>query len=221
MNTPTILLFTSLVLLSAYSKHSILAMTAQDAPKTAPDAHALSLTSPTHIILDNGQAIDQKVIVTHPKKDPTDCTQTQGKELLDCMACQSPENLKKNIMSFNDRMAHYYFLHLSLEDYHEALQHFTEKEWHDFCQSRNVQTRKHFPQTIHEQRKMLTALYLEACYNFFERLWLKKSDTDPQNLEILIRTFNEKHRTGAIDNATCNYTYNQFYWQRKKLFTKL
>lgn len=171
------------------------------------------------IKLNNDHIIDQKIIIALPKKDPTDCTQLCGKELLDYMACQSPENLKKNIMNFNDRMAHHYFLSLSLESYYEVLQHFTEDEWKAFYESRKPEMREYFPKTLEEQRLMLKTAYLDACYSFFERLWLRKSNTNA-DLQELVNIFNKKHMNGTMDLTTCKNTHSKFHWMRKKLFAK-
>ena len=177
----------------------------------------------TTIKLNNAQDVDQKVIITRPKKDPTDCTQLHGKAFMECMECQSPENLKKNLMNCNDRMAHYYFLHVySIEEYHEVLQNFTEKEWQLFYESRQPQARENFPKTLEEQRAMLKTLYIEAYfYNYLEYLWSGQSALKTDDLEKFIKDFNIRRTDSYFFNYLTPYKlHDRFYHFRKKLFTK-
>lgn len=177
--------------------------------------------------LNNAHAVDQRVIITKPKNDPTDCTQLHGKEFMDCMACQSSENVKKNIMNCNDRMARHYFLNLSLEEYHEVLQHFSEKEWEEFYASRTEAERGNFPQTWQEQRAMLKELYLDAYYNNFEHpynsleyAWSSNTRATRDSLEKLINDYHQRCVDKWIYQSTINNLHHKFYVMRKKLFTK-
>jgi hypothetical protein len=175
------------------------------------------------VSLNNAHDLEQKVVVTTPKKDPTDCTQLHGPEFMECMACQSSENFKKNLMACNDRMAYYYFVHLFfIEDYYEALQNFTEQEWQSFYESRQPQARENFPKTLKEQRAMLKALYIEAYfYNYLEYLFSSQSSNNTDDLEKLVRNFNIRRSDGYFfTSKTCNTLQNRFVHAREKLFTK-
>lgn len=191
-----------------------------------------SLAPETHQALSsfkvaNGHEIDQKVIITQPQKDPTDCTRLHGKEFMDCMACQSSENVKKNITNCNDRMARHYFLNLSLEDYHEVLGYFSEEEWKIFYESRAPQERENFPKTRDEQLAMLKLIYLDAFYNNYEYLhnaleylWSGNTRLSQDSLEKIIRDYHERCRNGSISSSSMNTLETKFYWRRKKLFAK-
>lgn len=173
------------------------------------------------IKLNNAHEVEQKVIITQPKKDPTDCTQLHGKEFMECMACQSSENLKKNIQNSNDRMAHYYFVNLPLEEYHEALQNFNEKEWDEFYTSRKRENQENFPRTLHEQRVMLKKIYLEAYfYHSLERRFSGQSELKPDDLEKVIQNFRARCECGWVAAGTGTMLHDKFYHFRKKLFTK-
>jgi len=201
-----------------------------DIPSQHKDSapHASSPThqaQPTH--LDNAHTIGQQVIVTPPKKDPTDCSQLQGKEMMDCMACQSSENFKKNIMNFNDRMAANYFKQLGIEEYHEALLNFTEIEWQTFYASRNPKNKDSFPKTLEEQKTMLKLIYLYAYYdnlanlhNALEYLWSGNTQFNRDSLEKLISDYHTRCLNGRISNSTLSSVEAQFYWNRKKIFNQ-
>lgn len=197
---------------------------------TPPSAEAQSASKANRAIkLNNHHGIDQKVIVTQPKTDPTDCTQLHSKEFMDCMACQSSENLKNNLMNCNDRMAHYYFVNLQCpEEYYETLQNFSEKEWEEFYISRQSEMRENFPKTLEEQRNMLKLLYIYAYHNsneyphnLVEYMWCKNAQFKRDTLETIIHDFHERCSNGRINKTTHDHLHNSFYWERKKLFTKL
>ena len=180
------------------------------------------------IKLNNAHEVEQKVIVTQPKKDPTDCTQLQGKDLMDCMACQSSENLKKNLMNCNDRMAHYYFVNLPhIEAYCELLQNFTEEEWNLLYESRQIAARENFPKTLEEQRNMLKKLYVFAYYNsneylhnFIEYIWCSGTKLSKDSLEKIMYDFHQRCLNGRISSTTHDHLHATFYLERKKLFTR-
>lgn len=172
------------------------------------------------LTVDNAHAIDQKIIFTPAHHDPSDCTQLQGKQFMDCMACQSTENLKKNLMQCNDRMARYYLLNLSLEEYHEMLQHFTEREWQAFYASRKQESQPYFPDNKEAQSIMLKTVYLDACYNFLEQLWHGQSPLKTDDLDTIISQYNAQCIRGAISKETHLRLLTQFHLQRNHLFAK-
>lgn len=172
------------------------------------------------LAVDNAHAIDQKIIFTPPHHDPSDCTQLQGKQFMDCMACQSPENLKKNIMLCNDRMARHYFLNLTIEEYHEMLEHFTEQEWQAFYASRKQESQPYFPDNKEAQNIMLKTVYLDACYNFLQQLWYGQSPLKTDDLEQIIGEYNAQCIRGNISKEAHLRLLTQFHLHRKHLFAK-
>lgn len=182
--------------------------------KTVPPAAA-------PIILHNQHTIDQHVVLAAPKTDPTDCTQLQGTQMMDCMACQSSVNLKKNLMNFNDRMASLYFKQLSIEQYHEALQNFTESDWQAFFASRNPESQDGFPKTLEEQRVMLKKAYLHFYFDsFFDYWWSGQSEFKTDDLEKLIAAYYAKCLKGQISYAVHGALTQEFRLNRMVMFSK-
>jgi hypothetical protein len=176
--------------------------------------------------LENTHNITQQVVIALPPKDPSDCSHASGNKLIEQMHCQSSENFKKNLMNFNDRMARYYLMSLSAEQYYEMLQNFTEQEWKIFYDSRQKESRHLFPATLKEQKNALKRAYLETYYhnvlnvsNSVIYFFASEKIFEKTSLEDIVRAYEKEcaRLSGTVCSCRLN---NRFYALRKTLFNR-
>jgi hypothetical protein len=107
---------------------------------------------------------DNKHSININNHDPEyQCASYFGKKLLDCMSCQSDENIKKNFKKLNPNAAKFYLMNLPIDKYQDFLCLFTHDEWNHYLQGFNENHRKQMP-TLQEQLELIAKVYSEVHY---------------------------------------------------------
>lgn len=218
-------LVSAMIFISTYAsqqadmQESLANALASDQLASAALTSKLSELQPLEVHNDNAHEIIQHIEINQHKKDPTDCTSFTGQELKDCMACQSSQNFRKNLMAFNDRMGRNFLLSLTLEEYFEALSNFNENQWHEYYIHLSPEYTNQFPDTLNRQRAMLKRIFINAYYsNIFSYLWSGQNDLKTDDLEKFISDYNAARYHGEISEQTHMQLLFEFERYRQKLF---
>lgn len=175
------------------------------------------------IINDNNHTI--KVV---PKANPTNCSYLTGKALKDCMACQSPENFRKNLVNFNDKMAISYFLSLNINEYQQALKNFTEDQWQEFFKNRSREFQKFCPCNLNAQKFVLKFIYLNVLINCGKKLSsvlpldiTKSDDLEEIRIEFLAALGDNKIADKLLQKFKKDFiAAKQLLWSDKQILFK-
>lgn len=178
-----------------------------------------ALNQAVNAINNNDHSLQQTITINQQQKDPTNCSMLTGYALHECMACQSPENFRKNLTAFNDRMARNYFLQLNLHQYQEAISNFTEEQWKLFLASRTPEFRNKFPDSIQYQRYVLKKIYVRNYYtNLFSFLWSGQRFDNVDDLEEVRADYNAAEYNGQLFEYQKQRLHEEFEIYKKQMF---
>jgi hypothetical protein len=138
------------------------------------------------------------------------CVALFGNKLIDCLACQSPEGLKKNFKKLNIRAARYYLFCLTLDRYREFLRFFDEHEWQEYWNSLSQDDKPLMPATIKEQQEIVAKTYERAYYNAnfgLIQYWYASSET--AGTEQWWRKIKEQHYFRPHQAAALEMAHSQ------------
>lgn len=167
----------------------------------------------------NDHTLQQTITINPQNNDPANCTLLTGNALNHCMACQSPENFRKNLTAFNDRMARNYFLSLNLHQYQEAISNFTEDQWKQFIATRSPEFRDKFPPSIYYQRYVLKKIYIRNYYtNVISFLWSGQRFDRVDDLEQVRADYNAADYCGELFEFQKRRLHEEFEIYKKQMF---
>lgn len=140
--------------------------TSQDKPE---ENNALTLNDKKNLVVNcnpkfNFNPVNENKHTIHINNhDPEyPCVTLFGYKLMQCMACQSPENLKKNFKKLNVRAAKYFLYEMSIPHYQEFFSYFSEQEWQEYWQQLSEEDQKTMPKTAKEQADLIPKMYKRA-----------------------------------------------------------
>lgn len=143
-----------------------------------------------HVNNNNKQTIEQHITISLEKPKLSDCSSLQGTPLKECMACQGPESFRENMKALNDYTAVAYWKSLELREYVDALCMYTSEQWAEFYKSRDAQNQHLFTPELHNLKRRIKLLYINAYYLWIGSYLYSGQDADKvDDLSSFIATY--------------------------------
>jgi len=129
---------------SVTNRSLLIFMTSMVVAQSGNDQTKIHIEAPVHVA--TGSIFDGKT-----------CTRFFGPELVECMRCLPPEQLKSNFLQLNPRAAAYVLKELEPSEQYELAQACTDQEWIDWWNSLPPNLQARIPKTRLVQQQ-------DACY---------------------------------------------------------
>lgn len=149
-----------------------------------------SNNSKVNLTTHSSPRINIATTVNMPEDDLEDCTSFQGQRLKDCMACQTKESFRKNMLKLTDATVLAYLKNLAIDEYVYALSNYNEEQWQEFIESRKKSNQELFPHSLNKQRRCIKLFYIRARHLTPYTYWFSSENTlHADDLEEMIADY--------------------------------